>query len=62
MSHVTVIRVYTAQLRKQHDELLISILLLLLARPIYLGMCPSIHLNTHPSIYEQDELLKTDED
>ena len=30
--------------------------LLLLVRPIYLGMCPGVHLNTHTSIYEQAEV------
>ena len=63
MPHVTVIQVYTTRIAKQHNELLISILLLLLVRPIYLSMCPGVHLNTHTSIYKQGEwLLETDED
>ena len=43
-----------------NNELLINILLLLI-RPIYLGMCPGVHLNTHKSIYELGEwLLETE--
>jgi len=56
MPRVTVIRVYTTRFAKEHNELLISILLLLLVRPIYLGMCHSVYLNTHTSIYEQVEV------
>ena len=56
MSHVTVIRVYTTRIAKQQDELLISILLLLLVRPIYLSMSLGVHLNTYTSIYEQVEV------
>jgi len=51
-SHITVIRVHTTRIAKQHNELVIStLLLLLLVLPIYLGMCPS-GPNTHTSIYE----------
>ena len=39
MSHVTVARVYKTRIAKQHNELLISILLLLFMLPIYLSMC-----------------------
>jgi len=52
MPHVMVIRVYSTRIAKQHDELLISILLLLSIQPIYQVMCPGVHLNTHASIYE----------
>jgi len=47
---------YTIPIAKQHNELLSNILLLLLARPIYLGICLVVHLNTHSSIYEQVEV------
>ena len=30
----------------------LGVLLLLLVRPMYLGMCPGVHLNTHTSIYK----------
>jgi len=52
MTHFTVIRAYKTQIAKQHDELLISILLLLLIIPIYLGMYTSIRSISHTSIYE----------
>ena len=63
LTYVAVIRAYTTRIAKQHNELLSGILLLLLIRPMYLGICPDVHLNTHTSIYEQGEwLLETDED
>ena len=42
---------------KTDNELLINILLLLLVRPIYLGMYPGVHLNAQTSIYELGEWL-----
>ena len=63
MSHVTVIRVYTSKIAKQHDELLISILLLLLLiLPTYLGMCPSVPTHIHPYMSNLRLLLKIDDE
>ena len=36
----------------QHNSYYLGILLLLLVRSLYLGMCPGVHLNTHTSIYK----------
>jgi len=52
MAHIIVIQVYTTRIAKQHDELLFSILLLLFAQHIYVGMCSGIRSNPHTSIYE----------
>jgi len=59
MSHFTVIWVYTTRIAKQHDELLISILLLLLILLIYLGMCPSVPTNIHSYMSKLRLLLDT---
>ena len=60
MSHFTVIRLYTTRIAKQHDELLVNILLLLLLiLPIYLGMCISIPAQMHPHLSKSRLLLKT---
>ena len=61
MPHVIVIRVYTTQVAKQHDKLLINtLLLLLLVLPIYLSMCPSVPTHLHPYMSRPRLLLKTD--
>jgi len=44
---------------KQYDELLISILLLLLILPICLGMCPSVPTHIHPYMSKLRMLLET---
>jgi len=63
MPHVTVIRVYMTRIAKQHDKLLISILLLLLLiLPIYLGMCPSVSTYIHPYMSKMRLLLETNRD
>ena len=63
MPHVIEIRVYTTRIAKQHDELLISILiLLLLILPIYLGIYPSIPTHIHPYMSNLRLLLKTDDE
>jgi len=62
MPHVTVLRVYTTRIAKQHSELLVSILLLLLVLPIYLGMCPSVLTHIHSYISKLRLLLKTDDE
>ena len=61
-SHVTVIRVYTTRIAKQYNELLISILLLLLVLPIYLGMCPSVPIHIHQYMSKLRLLLETDDE
>jgi len=43
---------YAIRIARQHNELLINILLLLLIRPIYLSMCTGVHSIPHTSIYE----------
>jgi len=61
MPHFIVIRVYTTRITKLHDELLISILLLLLhILPIYLGMCPSVPTHIHQHMSKLRLLLKID--
>jgi len=63
LSHVTVLRAYTTRVAKQHSELLIStLLLLLLALPIYLGMCPSVPTHIHPYMSKLRLLLETDDE
>jgi len=54
--------VYTTQIVKQHNKLLINTLLLLLVLPIYLGMCPSVLTHIHPYISKLRLLLETDEE
>ena len=49
---------YTTRIVKQHNELLVSTLLLLLVLPIYLGMCPSIPTHIHPHMSKPRMLLK----
>jgi len=61
MPHFTVIRVYTIRIAKQHDELLISILLLLLILFIYLGMCASLPTHIHSYMSKLRLLLETDD-
>ena len=61
MPHVTVIRVYTTPITKQHDKLLVSILLLLLILPIYLGMYLSVSTHMHPYMSKPRLLLETNE-
>ena len=62
MHHASIIRVYTTRIAKQHDELLINILLLLLSLPIYLGMCPSVPTHIHPYMSKPKLLLETDDE
>jgi len=63
LSHVTAFRAYTTREAKQHNELLIStLLLLLLALPIYLGVCPSVPIHIHPYMSKLRLLLKTDDE
>jgi len=62
MFHVTIIRVYTTRIAKQHNKLLINILLLLLFLPIYRGMCPSVPTHIHPYMSKLRLLLKTDDE
>ena len=59
MPHVTVLRVYTTRIAKQHSELLVSILLLLLVLPIYLGMFPSVPTHIHPYMSKLRLLFET---
>jgi len=54
--------VYTTRIIKQHDKLLINILLLLLILPIYIGMYPSDPTHIHPYMSKLRLLLKTDEE
>ena len=62
MSHVTVIRVYMTRIAKQHNELSINILLLLLLiLSIYLGMCPSVPTHVHPYMSKLRLLLETND-
>jgi len=62
LSHVVVLRAYTTRVAKQHNELLISTLLLLLALSIYLGMCPSVPTHIHPYTSKLRSLLETDDE
>jgi len=62
LSHVTVLRAYTTRVAKQHSELLISTLLLLLTLPIYLGMCPSVPTHIHPYMSKLRLLFETDDE
>jgi len=64
MPHITVIWVYTNGIAKQHNKLLINILLflLLLVLLIYLGMCPSVLTHIHPYMSKLRLLLKTDDE
>jgi len=53
MPYLPVIRAYTTQIAKQRNELLSSILLLLLfILLIYLDMCTGVRSIPHTSIYE----------
>jgi len=61
LSHVTIVQVYTTQITKQHNELLISTLLLLvLVLSIYLGMFPTVPTHIHPYMSKLRLLLETD--
>ena len=62
MPHVTVGRVYTTRIVKQHNELLISILLVLVSVPIYLGMCPSVPIQIHQYMSKLRLLLEIDDE
>jgi len=62
-SHVTVIRVYSTWITKQHNELVIStLLLLLLVLPIYLSRCPSVSTHIHPYMSKLRLLLETNDE
>ena len=63
LSHVTIIGVYATQIAKQHNELLLStlLLLLLLVLSIYLGMCPSVPTHIDPYMSKSRLLLETDD-
>jgi len=61
MPHVTIIRVYTTRVVRQHNELLISTLLLLILL-IYLGMCPSIPTYIHPYMSKPRLLLEINDE
>ena len=63
LSHVAVIWVYSTRIAKQHNELLIStLLLLLLVLPIYLGMYPSVPVHIYPYMSKLKLLLETDDE
>ena len=63
MPHFIVFLVYTTRIVKQHDKLLISILLLLLLiLHIYLGMCPSVSTRIHLYMSKLRLLLETDDE
>ena len=62
MHDFTIIQVYTSRIAKQHDELLISILLLILIIPIYLGMCPSVSTCIHSYMSKLMLLLETNDE
>jgi len=62
MPHVTVIQVYTTRSVKQQNGLLISILLLFLVLPIYLGMCPNVPTHIHPYMSKLRLLFETDDE
>ena len=60
---VVVIRVYTTRIAKQHIELLISILFLLLVRPIYQVYIQAyISSHIHSYVSKLSLLLETDDE
>jgi len=61
ISHIIVIWIYTTRIAKHNELLLIRILLLLLALPIYLGMYPGVPTHIHSYMSKPKLLLETDD-